>query len=216
MRGLILPCALALAASLLLARPAFAQQREFQFGIGYGHLFWDGFNSRELKEQGGVRVDGRVTWCADEHHFPQLRVGAGATLGFYVSNDNRGDVVVVNDLVFFEASNYTQLSLFTPELEVSWRQWLDQRWYLEPGAAATFLVGNYVKGEEFLGYVDEDIDRWRVGGGGRAFVRLGYNGWDRWSVGLEGSYAYGWLDFGDDVGGDIQQAYLGIFAAYRF
>jgi hypothetical protein len=82
--------------------------------------------------------------------------------------------------------------------------------------AGSFLVGNYVKGEEFFGFVDADIDRWRVGGGGRAFVRLGYQAQERWSFGVEGSYAYGWIDFGHDIGGDIQQGHLGLFAAYKF
>ena len=216
MRPVILGPVLAIAMSLFVARPVHAQQREFLFGIGYGHLFWDGSNSDELEEQGGVRMEGRVTWCVDELHLPQLRVGAGATLGFYGSYDDGGDVVIVNGIAFIEGNRYTQLSLITPELEVAWRQPLADKWYIEPGLAGMFIVGNYTRGEDFYYAVDEDLNRWRVGGGGRSFIRLGYNGWDRWTVGIEGSYSYGWLDFSDDIGGDIQQAYMGVFAAYRF
>jgi hypothetical protein len=214
-RKAILGGVVALFASAALPRPAAAQEAEFQFGIGYGHLFWDGAHSGPLEEQGGIRVDGRVTWCPDARHLPALRVGAGATLGSYFSNDDDGSVTFVGDVVIVEPSRFTQLSMFTPELEIAWRQWFDNKWYVEPGLAGMFIVGNFSKGEEAFGFVDSDIDEWRVGGGGRAFLRLGYHGWDQWSIGVEGSYAYGWLDFGHDVGGDIQQAYLGAFAAYR-
>ena len=78
-----------------------------------------------------------------------------------------------------------------------------------------FVIGNYVQGDEFLGFVGTDGSWWSVGGGGRAFVRLGYRASQQSTFGPEGSYSYGWLDFGDDIGGDIQQAYLGVFIAVR-
>ena len=85
-----------------------------------------------------------------------------------------------------------------------------------PRLAASLFIGNYVKGEEVIGYVDTDIDRWNVGGGGRAFLRLAYRPEPRFAIGLEGSYSFGWIDFGDDIGGDIQQGYLGFYIAHKF
>ena len=215
--ALVLPALAALLALFFTQTPARAQDREFHFGLGYSHLFWDGHNSDALSEQGGARFEGRVSWCPDQARLPALRVGAGLSFTGFYSYDSDDDFVVVDDIVFFTADDFSQLSLITPEAEVSYRLDLpDDRWYFEPGLAASFFVGNYVKGEEVIGYVDTDIDRWNVGGGGRAFLRLAYRPEPRFAIGLEGSYSFGWIDFGDDIGGDIQQGYLGFYIAHKF
>jgi hypothetical protein len=202
------------------AQRAAAQDREFAVGLGYGHLFWDGAHSDELKEQGGLVLDGRLTWAVTPDAYPgrpEPRVGFGLDLAFYASHDDNGNLEIDdNGDVFATASDYTQLSIIAPQLEISLRQpIIDEHWYLEPGLAGVFMVGNYTKGQEFFWFVDEDVNQWRVGGGGKAFLRLAYTQ-ERWSIGAEGSYGYGWLDFGHDIGGDIQQAYLGLFYARKF
>lgn len=207
----------ALGVSLCLACAAQAQDREFAFGLGYSHLFWDGHNTDVLEEQGGLRMDGRVSWPVTEpmtEGRPELRVGVGLGLTFYVSEQG-GDVFEEDDIIFIEPDDWTQLTNIEPEIQFSLRQPVGRDFYLEPGIAGVFIIGNYVRGEEVFGFVDEDIDRWRVGGGGRLFLRGAYRR-ERWAFGLEGSYAYGWLDFGDDIGGDIQQGYLGVFFARQF
>jgi hypothetical protein len=202
------------------AQRARAQDREFAFGLGYGHLFWDGSHTDELKEQGGLVLNGRLTWAITPDARPgrpELRVGVGLDLAFYASHDYNGDFEIDdNGDVFATASDYTQLSIISPQLEISLRQpVIDEHWYLEPGLAGVFMVGNYTKGQEVFWFVDEDRNDWRVGGGGKAFLRLAYTQ-EQWSIGAEGSYGYGWLDFGHDIGGDIQQAYLGLFYARKF
>ena len=209
--------AASLVISLCLTAAAHGQHREFAFGVGYSHLFWDGSNTDALEEQGGVRFNGRVSWPlteATDERRPELRLGLGLGLAFYVSEQG-GDVFEEDDVIFIDPDDFTQLTSIEPEVQLSLRLPVGYDYYLEPGVGGTFMLGNYVRGEEFFGFVDEDLDRWAAGGGGRIFLRGAYRR-ERWSVGVEGSYGYGWLHFGDDIGGDIQQGYLGLFYARRF
>ena len=194
------------------------QDREFAFGLGYSHLFWDGSHSKPLDEQGGLVLDGRLTWAvtpvAPER--PQLRVGVGLDLAFYGSYDDDGTAFIDDDVIIITGDDYTRLSIIAPQVEVSWRQPIaGAQWYLEPGLAGVFMVGNYTTGQDFVWFVDQDENRWNVGGGGKAFLRLAYQR-ERWGLGVQGSYGYGWLDFGDDIGGDIQQGSIGVFYSHRF
>jgi hypothetical protein len=196
---------------------AHGQHREFAFGMGYGHLFLDGHNSDALEEQGGFRLLGRVSWPVSEpmtERAPEVRFGLGLGLSFYISEQD-SDVDAQGPFAIFEPNNFTALTAIEPEIQFSLRQPVARDYYLEPGIAGVFTVGNYLRGEEVLGSVDVDTNRWRVGGGGRLFLRGAYHR-ERYSFGIEGSYSYGWLDFGDDIGGDIQQGYLGLFYAQRF
>ena len=205
----------------LTCQASLAQDREFAFGIGYGHLFWDGSHTDELEEQGGFVMNGRVSWALTPDarpERPQLRAGVGLDLAFYTSHEDNGDdfVIIGDDVIITTADDYTQLTSIAPQVEIAWRQpVIDEHWYVEPGLAGVFMIGNYTTGQEFFWFVDQDENRWNVGGGGKAFLRLAYTK-DRWAVGAEGSYSYGWLDFGDDIGGDIQQAYLGLFFSHKF
>jgi hypothetical protein len=210
----------ALLGSLALTTAAFAQDREFAFGAGYGHLLLDGSNVGDLDEQGGLNLNGRISWPVTPSHGerrPELRFGVGVGLGFYAENDDQN-----NDDEFFdeEEIEVTQLTVISNELQLSYRQPVGREFYLEPGVAGQFLVGNFWAGDKtwlggFWWDVDEEEDIWRVGGGGRLFLRAAYQQ-DRWSAGVEGSYSYGYLDFGDGIGGDIQQAYIGVFFAHSF
>ena len=196
---------------------AYGQHREFAIGIGYGHLFWDGHNTDALEEQGGVRFDGRVSWPVTEPMTdtrPELRLGMGLGLAVYYS-EHGGDVFEEGGFIFIEPEDFEQLTTLEPEIQLSLRLPVGRDLYLEPGVAGTFIAGNFRAGEEFFGFIDEDVNRWRVGGGGRLLLRGAYHR-ERWAFGVEGSYSYGWLDFGDDIGGDIQQGYFGVFYAHRF
>ena len=204
----------------LFAGGARAQDREFAVGLGYSHLFWDGSHTDELEEQGGLVLQGRLTWAINPDpspRRPQLRAGVGLDLAIYSSREDNDNFEIDDDGdVFAIASDYTQLSIIAPQLHLSYRQPLfDGDWYLEPGVAGVFMIGNYTKGQEWFWFIDEDENEWRVGGGGKMFLRLAYAR-DRWAIGAEGFYGYGWLDFGQDVGGDIQQGYLGFFYAHKF
>jgi hypothetical protein len=203
------------AAALTLG--ARAQDREFAFGAGYGHLFLEGSNAGALEEQGGLRLNGWVSWPITPpmtESKPELRVGLALGIGIYYS-EHGGSVFEGDNVIIIEPDDYAELLTFEPEVQFSVRVPVGRDYYLEPGIAGTFIVGNYTRGQEVFGFVDEDLDRWRVGGGGRLLLRGAYRR-ETWSLGLEGSYSYGWLDFDDDIGGEIQQGYLGVFYAHRF
>jgi hypothetical protein len=186
-------------------------RRELAVGIGYGHLVWDGHNTNELEEQGGLRLD--IRYSIPVAPQPEWRVGAGLGLAFYIS-EHGGDVFEEGGIIFIRPDDWVQLTNVEPEIQFSLRHPLGDGFYLEPGVAGVFIAGNYRRGEEVFGFVDEDLNRWRVGGGARLFLRAACTR-GRSSYGVEGSYSYGWLDFGDDLGGDIQQACLAFFYAYR-
>jgi hypothetical protein len=210
----LIPCLLV---SVYLTGVARGQHREFAIGAGYGHLFWDGAHTAALEEQGGVRFEGRVSWPVSEPMTdtrPELRLGVGLGVAVYYS-EHGGDIFEEDGILFVDPEDFEQLTTLEPEIQFSLRVPVGSDYYLEPGIAGTFIAGNYRTGEDFVGFIDEDVNRWRVGGGGRLILRGAYHR-ERWSFGIEGSYAYGWLDFGDDIGGDIQQGYLGVFYAHRF
>ena len=204
-------------ASTFLTFTVLGQGREFAVGAGYGHLFWDGSHTDTLAEQGGVRFEGRVSMPVTEPMTdarPELRAGLGLGLAVYYS-EHGGDVFEAGGIVFIEPEDFEQLTTLEPEIQLSLRVPVRHDLYIEPGVAGTLIVGNFRTGEDFVGFIDEDENRWRVGGGGRLILRGAYHR-ERWAFGVEGSYAYGWLDFGDDIGGDIQQGYIGLFYAHRF
>ena len=192
------------------------QEREWAAGLGYGHLFLDGSNADELEEQGGLILNGRVSTPVGrptDGRQPELRFGAGLNLAFYRS-EREDDFDDDDDFFDDDEVDVTQVSMIVPELQLSVRQPIG-RIYLEPGIAGQFILGNFWAGEESWWDVDEEEDIWRVGGGARVFLRGAYQ-WDRWFLGVEGSYSYGWLDFGHDIGGDIQQGFIGVFFGRTF
>src|SRR5687768_9770207 len=150
--------------SLCLTSVAAAQGNEFAFGGGYGHLFWDGHNTDALEEQGGFRMEGRVSMPITEPMAdgrPELRLGVGLGLAFYIS-EKGGDVFEVGDVIFIEPDDLTQLTSIEPEIQFSLRYPVREDLYLEPGIAGALIIGNYLRGEEVFGFVDEDIDDWSV------------------------------------------------------
>lgn len=198
--------------ALFALTSAAAQDREVAFGAGYGQLFLDGHYAGPLEEQGGVRMNLRFPWPASERR-PELRVGAGVGLAFYVSEQEQ-DEFDDNDF-FFVPDKYTQLTVISPNVEAAWRQPVGERFYLEPGPALDLLVGNFIRGDELFGFVDDHFNRWAVGVAGREFLRAAFRR-EEWSFGVELSYSYGYLDFGHDIGGETQQAYVGLFFAHSF
>ena len=211
---------LALLGSLALTTTALAQDREFAFGAGYDHLFLDGSNVGNLDEQGGLNVNGRISWPITPsrgERRPELRFGVGVGLSFFADYDHDDDD---DDFFDSEEVEVTQLTLISNEVQFSYRQPILREYYLEPGIAGQFIVGNFWAGERtWWGGLwwdsDEEVSEWRVGAGARVFLRAAYQQ-ERWSAGVEGSYSYGYIDFDHDIGGEMQQAYIGVFFAHSF
>lgn len=207
-------------ATLLLgtAREARADY-EFALSIGYAHVSLDG-SAAPFDDRDGVRVEPRFTFGVSDE-IPQLRLAAAIGFSGYsrTRDDDGDDFVVIDDEVFFiDTDDEESLSLITPEFQVSWRQPLDadKRWFIEPGVAVGVVIANYWVGDRWGWYYDEDVDEWDATIAGRPFLRAGYQA-DHWLIGLEASYLFGGqLDFTDDINGDVEEFYAGVFFGGRW
>lgn len=108
--------------------------------------------------------------------------------------------------------------MITPELQLSWRQPIFSRWFVEGGAGLGAVIANYQADGISFDLDDlDDVDEWAVGFGVRPFVRAGY-AWDRLLLGVEASYRWTNLEFDDDdidVEGDLDQFMVGGFIGIR-
>jgi hypothetical protein len=191
--------------------PAFGQKTEISLGIGYSHLSLNGA-SGELDEQGGGRIEPRFSWQPFSRR-PELRFGIGMGFSYYYDTTDAEDV---NSGPFtFDVDNYEDVALITPEFQVSWRQPMSERWWLEGGVGVGPAFAMYTAGDVvFDDFFDEDVSESDVGLGVRPFIRAGFRGGDRWSWGVEGSYQWSDIDFGAPFGGDAREWYVGLFFSF--
>ena len=172
-----------------------ARDLEFNLAGGATELFIDdeAEDDEVLNEQWGpwVRPSFSLAPIADA---PQFRLGGG--VGFSWTRGEIDDAFLAGDADLF---------LITPELLLSWRQPLGDagRWYLEPGVGVGGVIGA-------LWVIGTD---WGYGYSVRPFLRAAYQS-DDWSAGVEASYRFGNLDFGDSDG-EIENLEVGVFVAFK-
>ena len=78
------------------------------------------------------------------------------------------------------------------------------------------VIGQYWIGDAWWGWTDEQESEWDATIGVRPFLRAGYQS-NHWLAGLEASYLFGGsLDFGNDIGGDVRELYLGGYFGGRW
>jgi hypothetical protein len=192
--------------------------REFAFGIGYSRVVFSG-GGNVLDDLDALHFNSSLSFAPFVEKLPQLRLGVGGgfttsfeDVGGFVSTGAGGVVIVKAD---------TALFMFQPELQISWHQPLGpEEWglFLEPGigAGGTFawLDANDQAFHDAGG--TGDPDEWDAVFSARAFLRAGCRMPGGFG-GLEASWLRGQrLDFGDDVGGDLGEFYIGVFGALRF
>ena len=177
---------------LVVAATARAKDRNFELSLRAGgtRLSIDD-DDDALDGQWGVTVEPSFS-LSPLTDLPQFRLGAGVDLA-WISVD------VDNEFV----AGQLDLFLITPELLLSWRQPVSDRWYVEPGVGVGAMIGAV----DFIG-----ID-WGSGYSVRPFLRIGYQA-DNWSAGVEASYCLGHLDFGDGDG-DIEKLSVAFFIAAK-
>ena len=191
------------------ARAAVAGEYELAFSLGYSNLSLD--DAANLDGQGGGRFEPRLSWqpFADR---PQVRFGVGLGFAYYYDESDAGTIVAPP--FGFDVDDYEDVALLTPEFQISWREPLGDRWWLEGGVGVGPVFGVYSAGQVvFEELVDEDVDESDVGLGVRPFVRAAWHN-ERWSIGLEGSYQWTTIDFGGPYGGDASEWYVGLFVAF--
>ena len=200
-------------------REPYDPQGEFALGIGYTRINLEG---------GGPLLEGRdgihfnpVVSIAPFEAVPQLRLGA-AVGGSLAVDETRGAAVSNDGGLFVVTSSDVTFALLEPELRVSWRQPLgeDGGSFIEPGVAAGAAVGWLDVGDgddETPDVADENaFSEWDSSFQWKVFLRAGTRVSDG-VAGIEVSYmTAGRLEFADDLGGEPEEFYFGIFGALRF
>lgn len=192
---------------------------EFALGIGYTRIdFEDG--GALLEGRDGIHFNPVVSFAPFEG-LRQLRLGAG--VGWSIAlDDTRGALISRDGELFFASSSDVTFMLLEPELRVSWRQWFgeDEAFYVEPGVAAGAAFGWLDVGDDTDDSPspadDNSFSDWDGGFAWKAFLRAGTRVSDG-LAGIEMHYmAAERLEWGDDLGGDPEEFYIGIFGSLRF
>ena len=186
-------CALAAFLTILVSATAIvpvahAVDPEFSLAGGATRV---GFDDNAFDDEWGVWVQPSFTF-APISDLPQFRLGGGLNLAL-VSLDI--------DLPFDDGD--ANLFLITPELLLSWRQPLGDRFYLEPGVGVGAVIG-------VLDAFGTETD---VGYSVRPFLRAGYDA-ARWSAGVEVAYRFGQLDLGGGSS-DLDNLNIGAFVSFE-
>jgi hypothetical protein len=187
-----------------------AQRTEWALSVGYGHLSIEDAGGA-FGEQDGLRLEPRFSWQPFEQR-PQVRFGIGVGFSFYFDEEEGIPVPPP----FVEVDSYENAGLITPEFQLSWRQPMSKRWWIEGGLGMGPAIGIYTAGDVvFDDFFDEDVRETDVGLGVRPFARAGFRGSDeRWSWGVEASYQWTDVDFGRPYGGDVSEWYVGLFFSF--
>src|SRR5688572_30279103 len=195
---------------LFLASPA-AADNEFGFSIGYAQLAVDDDVLSDLDGQGGLRFEPRFSWTPFDGA-GQFRLGIGVGFSFFYDEEETGDEFEG----FADIEDYEQISLFVPELQVTWRQGLAPNWFVEGGVGLGAVIGNFRAGQVIFDELfDEDVSDWDLGFGVRPILRGGYTR-NRWMAGIEASYLFTDLDFDNSIGGKMEELYIALFYSHAF
>ena len=210
-------CVLVAALALPPSPAAARGEPEFSLGVGYARINFDG-DSPFIDDRDGVHFDPYVSF-APLDDLPALRLGAAFGVSFAL-DDTRGAAVPDGDggSVFINGDDVF-LMLFEPEARLALRLPLaeDEAYFVEAGVGGGGVLG-YLSAGDDQGVDDPDdaeIDDTDVAFMARAFARLGIH-IESGIVGIEASYMHGGMDFGHGIGGDVSEAYVGIFGALTF
>ena len=171
---------------------------DFSFGYGWSQLSLDG-------EYGGD-LDG---WGMAFHfRFPPARDKNGLLLGFglqfsdYTGSYDLGDTL-------FTTKTITDVSIFTPQVELAWHQKLFSGFYVEPSVAfgallATFQPRNIFQDDDFAA-------GWVI----RPGLLLGYQ-IESLSFGAEATYGFNQIEFEQGIDDTSRELYVGGFLRFGF
>jgi hypothetical protein len=181
---------------------------EFSFGIGYAHIEVGG-SSSALHSMDALRFDPDLSFSPIEK-LPQLRLGGAFGVSMVIDNSSR-TIISNGGTVIITGSSEVPFLTLEPELRLSWRQPLNEFFFIEPGFGLGAAFAHLSLSSD-----TNSIDKWESCFDARAFLNIGVAspGGD---AGLELSYMHGGtLDFGQNARGDLNQFYVGVFWAFRF
>ena len=185
---------------------------EFAAGVGYAYVRVGGSDS-PLDAGNALRFEFSASFSPVED-VPQLRLGGAIGLGMVF--DNSDLAIVSSGGVVVVGHSTIPLWLVEPEARLSWRQPLGEGgFYVEPGvgAGALFASLSVDSDDEFAGGSYDETD---TGFFVRGFLNVGVNT----GYGLTGftiSYAHADdLDLADNISGEADEFYIGIYGVLRF
>ena len=109
-----------------LATAAHAQDTEFVLSMGYAHVELNGDVDSTMESEGGFRFEPRFSWALNDEDDVMVRLGVGSGFSFYrEEHDSPGGV--------FDPDDFEELTLITPELQLSLRGYVADEWFVEGG-----------------------------------------------------------------------------------
>jgi hypothetical protein len=214
-RGAFAVVAIALALSARAARGQESESElmgEFGLGIGYTQVSIGGSDS-PLDSEDAVRFDLALS-IAPLPAVPQLRLGGA--LGFVLALDNSQRTIVSDGGLVIVGSSDVPLFLFEPEVRVSWQQTFgDGGFYVEPGIGVGFVYVNLSVDAGDPPF-EQSFDESDTAFSTRAFINVGF-AVEGGVAGIQASYMWADdVDLAANVGGELNEFYVGIFGALRF
>lgn len=207
MRKFLLGCVLAGAGlwgtTAMAAGPSYA----FDFGLGYQKLHIDGSNASQLDGDENLSIRAKFMFLPANNNPWRF----GFALSGASSIQSTGPFVF--DGKVYDDDPFKEFEMIVPEFRIAYHIPV-KNLFIEPSIGVGPSIGLFRVGDDSDDYWDAD-DTWRVGIAVEPALQIGY-AQDQWAVGGEISYLVTHLDFGDDVGGDIDTFYLGAFFRYAF
>jgi hypothetical protein len=187
---------------------------EFSFSLGYAKLNLMG-SSGPVTDEDMFRIDGRFT-VRPLPRIRGLRVGLGLGMAFGGSGIDSGAIIIDDGHIIVIGSGRDQaVTLFEPEVTASFRLG-GPRFFIEPGVAVGGAFGYFRISDHYYYWYDTIYDKWTETGYGKAFIRAAF-GSSQGHFGLDFSYARGGdLSFSDNIHGDMEEIYLGVFGGLSF
>lgn len=182
---------------------------EFSLGVGYSHVSI-GDNNSAIDSEDLLRFDGAFS-INPFSRVPQLRLGFALGVGMDFDN-SKGVVIVRNGQLTAFSSSDIPLLLIEPEFRLSWQQWFG-KWYVEPGVGVGGVFANLnLESDDGA----ETFDEWDSSLSGRVFLNVGF-AVQGGVAGFQGSYMRaGDISFADNLGGEVEEFYIGFFGAMQF
>ena len=183
---------------------------DFSFGIGYGHIEL-GSSGNEFHNMDALRMEGAVTFSPFEK-LSQLRLGGAFGVSMVLDNSSHA-IISNNGTLIVHASADIPFLLLEPEFRVSWRQEFESGFFIEPGIGLGGAIGQLHLESDSNG---SSYEEWDANFAARAYLNVGFlvpGG----IFGVQASYMHsGSLHFAQNVGGEINEFYIGVFGSLMF
>ena len=214
-RLLLAACLAGIGASNSVAHGLAAEVSDFSLGIGYAHLSI-GDSDSELSSENAFRLEFASTF-APIPDLPQLRLGGA--FGIAAVLDNKERTIISDGGLVIAGSADIPLVFLEPELRLSWRQYLGETFYIEPGIAGGGVFAHLDidnDDDDDTTVDDPSYDEWDQVFSARAFINVGFEVSGGFA-GFQFSYLRGGdLELAQNAAGATEEFYVGFFGALAF